>query len=980
MRLFHKHLLVAVVPLLLAGLGASAISTFLCIQQILESAKRSARTEVRLRAEHIRDYFTMRLAEAETIAAAPMVRTGRVPEMMAYFRREQQRLASVVEGLYFNDLQGNVFTPDQEPFNVRDRYYFQAMQRGETVVTRVLDSRATGNLIVLLIVPVWGEDNQRVGSLGAAIPVRKVLNEVQGIKPGENGFAALIDDQGQVLAAGVEDAEHALLQHLNFFQKHLSGQIEMTLQDEQYLATFTEIQPIKWTLVLAHSRTETLSTITTIQRGCLALVLAAFVLAVCVASYSHRRLLAPMTELVQVQQSFGEGNIHIRATDLPDDEVGDLGRSFNRMADLVVRRETESAQAHESLRQQEALVHGIIDNMTAAIYVKNTEGRYVLCNHTVCSLFGLTMDQILGKTDQELMPAEAPRLREADLRALQATKPIEYDESFTFQGEERTFITVKFPLHRSDGSVYALCGISTDITLRQRTEQALRESEARFSRAVRGSNDGIWDWNIQTDELYCSTRLWELLGHDEPILDGKMKSFEQLMHPEDIQGVRQAVKAHLWQRVPYDYEHRLLTRSGEYRWFRARGSAVWSETGEPLQMAGSLSDIHEQKKLEADLRQSQKMEAIGQLAGGVAHDFNNLLTVINGYCELLLEDADLPETALEFLREMSHAGHRASDLTQQLLAFSRKQLLVPEVLDVNEVVHRSKKLLERVIGEHIQLNVSCTDGLGSIRVDPSQLGQVILNLAVNARDAMTKGGSLLIRTYGLHLESDALAPVAEMRPGDYVVLEVTDTGTGISEDDLPRIFEPFFTTKEVGQGTGLGLATIYGIVRQLEGHIEVSSKRGEGATFKIYLPSRGQCETRTIVSDQDVTVIPGGNERLLLVEDERLVREFAERILRSQGYEVVTAENGEDALRLIDGRIEFDLLVTDVVMPGISGTELASRLREQHPELRVVFTTGYPGNLHFLEEIESDHSHWLQKPYSARELAQAVRSLLDDPQ
>lgn len=979
MRLFYKHLLVAVVPALLVGLGTSAVFTYLTTRQILDTARRSAETESTLRARLVHDYFRERLAEVQAIAATPTVESGDAPEIVRYFEGEARRLGDTIEGIYFTDLEGTVQHPNGEPFRVHDRPYFPAMLRGEVVVTRVSKSRDTGHPVVLILVPARNREGRLLGSVAVAIPITNLLKEIEYLYPSRFGFAALVDDEGRIICVGNPDAEEALSPLVPTLRSQQSGRIHLEINGEEFDATFNHIELIRWTLVLAHSREEVLAAVSDIRRGSVVMIGVAFLLALLVASYSSRRLLEPMTQLVQVQRLFGEGQTTIRASGLPDDEVGDLGRSFNNMADEVTRRESESARAHESLRQQEQLLHGIVDNMTAAIYVKDVQGRYVLCNRTASESLGLTSEQIVGKTDADLLPDLAEQFHAADEKVFASGRPLEYDETLLFQGEERTFFTVKFPLFDPDGKPFALCGISTDITQRKRTEQALRESEARFSRAVRGSNDGIWDWNIVTDQLYCSTRLLELIGYDEVELKGTMASFRELLHPDDLPGAIHAVQSHLKHRTPYDYEHRLRTREGKYRWFRARGSAVWDDQGRPLQMAGSISDIHEQKRLEAELRQSQKMEAVGQLAGGIAHDFNNLLTVINGYCDLLLDEPGLSDLAKEFLGEISFAGRRASDLTQQLLAFSRKQLLVPEILNVNSVVQSSQKLLERTIGEHIQLYVDCAPDLCLVRVDPSQLSQVILNLVVNARDAMPHGGDLKIRTFGFRLEDPSKKPLPDMAPGDYVVLEVADNGTGIDQETLSRIFEPFFTTKEVGQGTGLGLATVYGIVRQLDGHIDVQSVQGKGTTFRIFLPAAGrEIAHSSRNSEKSVDLHRRGRERILLVEDEQAVREFAERVLLNQGYHVESAGNGDEALHKCNNHQEFDLLVTDVVMPGMPGPELAERLHKRWPSLRILYLTGYVGNQFLPVTHLNRTSQCLQKPYSANQLAEAVRMMLDN--
>ncbi len=390
-------------------------------------------------------------------------------------------------------------------------------------------------------------------------------------------------------------------------------------------------------------------------------------------------------------------------------------------------------------------------------------------------------------------------------------------------------------------------------------------------------------------------------------------------------------------------------------------------------------EMEERQKLEAAYRQSQKMEAMGVLAGGVAHDFNNLLTVINGYSEVLQGRLPAHSPLQEMLGQIAAAGERAALLTSQLLAFSRKRVLEPKVLNLNSVVQDIAKLLRRVIGEDIELRLFLDPQLGELRADPGQLGQVLLNLAVNARDAMPKGGALTIRTANVELHQHHRSVLITASPGHYLMLEVADTGCGMDEATRARAFEPFFTTKEAGKGTGLGLSTVYGIVTQSDGHIEVASEPGRGTAFRLLFPIADDISTCRAAIE---TLPPlAGNETVLLVEDEAAVRELVRFTLEAQGYHMLEAKSGDEAFRLaLEHGGEIHLLVTDLVMPGMDGRQLAERLRIGRRSTRVLYVSGYAGDaLLRYGGSHGDAALLLQKPFTPRDLLVRVREVLDRP-
>lgn len=402
--------------------------------------------------------------------------------------------------------------------------------------------------------------------------------------------------------------------------------------------------------------------------------------------------------------------------------------------------------------------------------------------------------------------------------------------------------------------------------------------------------------------------------------------------------------------------------------------------GGPTLLGRSIRYAIERKRLEDRLRQSQKMEAIGQLAGGIAHDFNNLLTGINGFSDMLLSDVDEKDPSYHALQQIQYAGERAAALTRQLLAFSRKQVLAPKVLNLNIRVSEMEKLLQRLIGEDINLATHLDPGLGLVKVDPGQVEQVIMNLAVNARDAMQDGGTLTIETHNIDLDGLFNDSFDKAIPeGRYVMLAVTDTGSGMNAETKARIFEPFFTTKPQGKGTGLGLATCYGVMKQSGGHISVYSEPGHGTSFKAYFP-RVNDEAQEVAEDEIPDHKLNGSETILLVEDEAVVRDLTAAVLKARGYTVLQAKDGMEALKVSKNhRRRIHLLLTDTVMPGMNGRELAEQLLAKRPDTKVLYMSGYTDKAIVQHGILDPDIAFLQKPFKARALAAKVREVLGKP-
>jgi PAS domain S-box-containing protein len=511
----------------------------------------------------------------------------------------------------------------------------------------------------------------------------------------------------------------------------------------------------------------------------------------------------------------------------------------------------------------------------------------------------------------------------------------------------------------------------------------VRRSEAYFRSLIENASDLILILSRTGRILYASPSIAPVFGYSPEKLAGR--SVRQVVHPDDAALVSQLFSgASFGPGETRAFELRVRHQDGSFRVLEGVATNLLADpnvTGIVIN-ARDISErrVAEQslREREEQLRQSQKMEAIGRLAGGVAHDFNNLLTVINGYSEFLLSTLEASDARHAYTQSIHEAGQRAADLTRQLLAFSRKQMLRPEVLNLNDIVRDTERMLRRLIGEDIELICRLNPELGGVEADVSQVHQVLMNLCVNARDAMPGGGRLTIETANEpHVTADMhfAGNDTDVRPGEYVMLAVSDTGHGMSEATQQRIFEPFFTTKEQGKGTGLGLATVYGIVRQSEGHIKVESVYSKGTTFRIYLP-RVEHAPREENVNGAVPVLEG-NETILLVEDEAEVRRLAASSLRTYGYRVMEAADAEEALRLYGAAREpMDVLLTDVVMPGMTGVELSKRLLSMSPGLKVIFVSGYADSVILRHGALDTGASLLQKPYSPAALAAKVRETL----
>jgi PAS domain S-box-containing protein len=508
-------------------------------------------------------------------------------------------------------------------------------------------------------------------------------------------------------------------------------------------------------------------------------------------------------------------------------------------------------------------------------------------------------------------------------------------------------------------------------------EAALREAEERTRFALSAARVGVWETDLRTGDVRWSETLEALHGLAPGIFGGTLHAFLERVHPDDREDVAKALERATQERAESHILYRTQWPDGTTHWISGTGRTLYDEAGRPLRSAGIGLDVTERHLLEEQQRQSQRVESLGQLAGGIAHDFNNLLTVIQGYCELLRNDLEPDGPHQNDLVEIRQAADRATSLTQQLLAFGRRQILEPRVLDLRDSLRGIESMIRRLIGEDLDVVVRTTGEAARIKADAGQIEQVILNLALNARDAMPEGGSLLLEVTTADLDDAYARQHVSVRPGRYVMLSVSDTGLGMDTATQARIFEPFFTTKPRGRGTGLGLSTVYGIVKQSGGNVWVYSEPGRGSTFKIYFPLVEEAvDTLTSVPAPAALT---GSETILVVEDEPGVRELARKVLARYGYRVLVAATPQEALALAErSRDPIHLLVSDVVLPEMSGRSLANLVMKSRPDLRVMFMSGYTDDAIVHRGVLDADTPFLQKPFTPEALARKVRTVLGD--
>jgi two-component system, cell cycle sensor histidine kinase and response regulator CckA len=695
----------------------------------------------------------------------------------------------------------------------------------------------------------------------------------------------------------------------------------------------------------------------------------------------RRRGIAEVHELI-FRRRDGDQLFALVSTSPLTDDAGEFTGALAMVTDISARKRAETA-----LRESEARYEHIAASAPGVVYqfAYRPDGSkgFTFVSEGARRIFGVAPEAMLADSAalfNLVHPEDRYEFYATGTAAVAALAPWRWEgRAVLASGEERWVQVASRQERQTDGTILSN-GLVMDVTDLRRVGERLAESEARFHLAARAARDVVYDWKITTDEHFWSETLFSAFGYDPAQIETANDDWwAALVHPDDaphvLGSLRRALegKASAWSE-----EYRFRRSDGTYATVLDRGYLMRDEEGRAVRFVGSMIDLSEHKELEAQLRQAQKMEAVGQLAGGVAHDFNNLLTVILSNATFIAEDLPADSTFRGDLEEIHRAALRAAELTKHLLAFSRKQVLRPRLLDVNESVESVAAMLRRLLSADIALETQLDPEIWPVLADPGQLEQVLMNLALNARDAMPDGGLLRLRTENVVIDATASHNRHGISGGAHVALLVEDTGTGIEPSILSKIFEPFFTTKGPGAGTGLGLATAYGIVKQSGGFISVDSKPGVGSRFTVLLPRSDPPVEDDVHSSAAAAGPTPAGETVLLVEDEATVRAAVRRMLDRSGYTVLEAATGGEALRIFETSAErIDVLLTDVVMPGQGGRALAEQLTARRPQLRVLFMSGYTDDDILQRGLLQPDAAFLEKPVTPDGLARALRQVLD---
>ncbi|MDE3154777.1 MAG: response regulator, partial [Acidobacteriota bacterium] len=657
------------------------------------------------------------------------------------------------------------------------------------------------------------------------------------------------------------------------------------------------------------------------------------------------------------------------------------------LLERTIRYAQERQQIVTALRESEARTQFALEAGGVGVWERDLASGRIHWSAALSRILGLANAPTTLAYDEMLEvfePEERERARRVAQQGQRDPEGFHGEFRIVRRDGSRGWIYIRGrPLGDAFGQPARLSGIAVDISERKTVEEELRRSQEQTRFAMRAARVGVWEWEIATGRVQWSESMEVVFGVPPDAFPTTRDGFLSYVHPDD----RDGVKADIDRTVSsgdghYRVSYRTIWPDGSVHWIESRAMVAESAPGR-LRLLGVSVDITEQKTLEERVGQAQKMQAVGELAGGVAHDFNNLLTAILGFCDLLLDTPDLSADVRGDLAEIREAGRRASTLTNQLLAFSRRQVVQPRVVSLNDAVKASDKLLRRLIGEHISLSTVLSPEPEFVLIDPGQLDQIVLNLAINARDAMRDGGTLTLRTEGLELtktEARRMSIVTSvvMAPGAYVSLAVNDTGCGMDAATRARVFEPFFTTKERGHGTGLGLATVYGIVKQADGYIGVESEPGRGSTFTIYLP-RVSASGVEAVSDARprCASLVRANSTVLLVEDDDGLRRFLKRSLTRAGFTVWDAKNGREGVELVrETKSRIDLVLTDVVMPQMNGRIMANAIRDICPGIPMLFTSGYTDEALGHHGVLAPDVPFIRKPFVMHELIRRIDELL----
>ncbi len=875
----------------------------------------------------------------------------------------------------------------------------------------------TGLLSVSVALPVRRQTSELVGVLIAAVNVHHLWQEVSRIRIGNTGYAYLVDTNGQfvayqklaeVLQRHGEDM-HRMPPVADFIANNKDSVGEVYeykgLADEEVIGVYARIKGTDWAVLIEQPTQEAYAGLIRMQNYLFALAFIGIILAGGLGYFISRRLIGPIRALTAAAQRFGTGDLETEFVGVNrQDEVGILSHAFQVMQEELKKlyaglkhKVVELETMQKALHKSELKYRSIFENATEGIFQSTPEGRYLSVNPALSKMFGYQSPQEMIDLveDISLQLYAKPDDRKAFQTALKQDGLIEgFEVEQQRKDGSKVFCSVNAHIvHDSDGSIIYYEGTIKDITLKRRAEEEREKAWSMLEAAITQSPAGIVIAEAPDGTItLANPQALNIRGAEEQDLTNidfnqhasKWQIFSnegKPFPPEDLPLTR----AILHGETTLNKEMIIRNERGEDRWVYVNASPIRSKAGNITSGIAVFQDITDLKrteearvKLESQLRQAQKMEAIGTLAGGIAHDFNNILSAIMGYGELAHLAAKAGQDNAHHLDQIVKAAVRARSLVKQMLTYSRRSEMEFKPVDINQLVTSSMKMLTSAIPKMISINTKLAEDLDLVNADATLMEQVVFNLANNASDAMPEGGRLMFETSLVALDQAYIDDHLEMAPGKYLLLMVTDTGQGMDKETQDKIFDPFFTTKEIGKGTGLGLSTVFGIVKEHGGHISCYSEPGLGTTFKTYLPVLPTSQDAITNQDTPLQTAPGGHETLLLVDDEEAIRELGAEILEDVGYRVIKAASGEEALEYYGRfREEVDLVILDLGMPGMGGHKCIKALLETNPALKVLIASGYSANGKVADTLKQGAAGYIAKPFRRSDLLHSVRNVLD---
>ena len=960
-------IIASLIPLLILG----AVSHFFIKWQLEKSIDKQSRILARLVAQDLSKLFSTQeqlLAIVKNDLESGVIPESRFQEYVSSFKLDETVFESIV--LLDNNGEVKFISPFRKEFIGIDfsnyDFFKKVKESGKSQWSDTFISPFSGNSSIAL--GVWSKPVIIVG----IIDLNKLSERMSKFEAEKDVYIIVTDSRGVIIAAHEKDivAQRMSVKNLPMIAEALKGNcgvFEYKSNGIEYIGCAENIPEIGWLSVVIQPEDVALASLFRFNVFFFAFLGGTILIIIIVSLVAPRNLLRLIQDLkLQI------ANIASGKYEPVEKSVKFKAREFNELLDDVTNMANAIRDREQSIEEAKRDWEMTFDSVPDMIFLLKEDGTIFRANTAAADFLGCSIQELIGKKCYEVVHGTAEHPPNCPHMLSQRTGQVESAEMELSDGK---YVQVTCsPIRGRDGEILGTVHVARDVTDRKKLESEIIRSKNLLENLFENSTEAIgvvdrhgrfMKINRRTEEIFGYSR-HELIGQKFDTLYADKKELEELL---SILRTKKIVR---------EKEVRMIVKSGELVPMETSISLLYDANGELLGSVAHARDLREKKSLEAQLLQAQKMEAIGILAGGIAHDFNNLLTTIKGYSQILLMDEQLRATEGEALQEIERAASRAGELVSHLLTFSRRVERTTKLLNLNEVVVNVKKLLKRSLPKNIELDIQLSPDLSPIKTDSVQMEQIILNLAINAKDAMPEGGHLEIRTENVVLSEEEVRRFIDVQPGRYVLLSIRDTGCGIPEEMLGSIFDPFFTTKEVGKGTGLGLSIVYGIVKSHKGFIDVETKVGEGTNFKIYFPAEFETDELSLSLEKEAK-LQGGKEKIMIVDDEEGVARVAVEILSRFGYDVVWAASGEEAVELFEKTNKrFDLIILDYMMPKMDGLACMKKIRSIDEAVKILFATGFVSDIPFDELYQHGANGVIQKPFDVDDLLAAVRRTLDE--